>query len=203
MLRVGLTGGIATGKSLAAGFLKEQGARIVDADVIARQEVAPGKEGLRRIVDRFGPEVLTAGGVLDRAALGRIVFESADCLHQLNRMLHPLILDQMEAQLKAIEQEDPGAIAVADVPLLVECGLQDRFDRIIVVAADCELQLRRLIQRDGLGRQEAEARLGAQMNISKKRKHADYLIENTGSIADLDERVRSVYALLKKDFAAG
>ena len=189
---VGLTGGIASGKSTVSAMLRGQGAQVIDADALAREVVAQGTPGLAEIAQRW-PEVIAPGGGLDRPKLAKIVFADAAQREDLNAIVHPRVqaalFERIEALAKAGER-----LAIYDVPLLVENGLQAILDGVIVVSAPREQQLVRLLQRDGLSTGEAEARLAAQLPLSEKLKVATWVVDNGGS---LEETRRQVDALWK------
>ena len=192
MIRVGLTGGIASGKSLVAAELGRLGAVVIDADVLAREVVEPGTPGLAAVVARFGPEVLD-GDRLDRARLGAIVFADPAARRDLERIIHPAV------RAKAAELEraaDPDAVVVHVIPLLVETGQQDDFDRVVVVDADPATQLTRLHARDGLAEEAARARLAAQASREDRRAAADVVLTNDGSVIDLQRQIHGLWAEL-------
>ena len=194
MKRVGLTGGIGAGKSTVARMLAGHGAVIVDSDAIARDVVAPGTPGLSEIVDAFGPGVLQADGSLDRPGLGRIVFNDAAALRRLEQITHPLIQEE-SARLIDVAEAAGAPVLIHDIPLLVENGLPETFDAVIVVEAPDELRLQRLAQR-GLPREQALERMKAQATNEQRREAATYLILNDGSTDDLRTRVDEVWAAL-------
>jgi dephospho-CoA kinase len=192
--RVGLTGGIGAGKSTVASMLAARGAVIVDSDAIAREVVAPGTPGLAEVVDAFGPGVLRADGSLDRPGLGRIVFNDADALRRLEQITHPRITAESARLID--DAEAAGApVLIHDIPLLVENGLPETFEAVIVVEAPDELRLERLAER-GLPREQALERMKAQATNEQRRQVATYLIINDGSTDDLRERVEEVWAAL-------
>jgi dephospho-CoA kinase len=192
-MRIGLTGGIGAGKSTVSAMLAERGAVVIDADVVAREVVAPGTPGLGAVVAEFGPEVLTADGGLDRPALGRIVFADAGARRRLEAITHPLV----RARAREIEARAPtGAVVVHDIPLLVETGQQDAFDAVVVVDADPALQLRRLADSRGMTADEARARIASQASPDERRAAADYVIVNDGSLDDLRRQVDDVWRAL-------
>src|SRR5918912_358814 len=168
MLRVGLTGSIAVGKSHVSRVLAELGCHVLDADATAREMVAPGTEGLRQVVAAFGAEVLNEEGGLDRAQLGRIVFADELKRARLNAILHPLIMAAQDEWLKARAAEDPNGVAVVDAALMIESGGYRRFDKLIVVHCRPEAQLARLMERNKLTREEALRRISAQMPQEEK-----------------------------------
>src|SRR5688500_5035539 len=164
MLRVGLTGSIAVGKSFVSGLLAEMGCHVVDADVVARQVVEPGAEGLRRIVGAFGEWVLKPDGTLDRARVSEVIFRDAEKRELINSLLHPLIIAEQDQLMRRWELEDQRGVAVVDAALLIESGGHRRFDRVVVVHCRPEVQLERLMRRNQLARDEAERRVAAQMS---------------------------------------
>jgi dephospho-CoA kinase len=191
-LRVGLTGGIASGKSLVAAELAARGAVVIDADVLAREVVEPGTEGLAAVVARFGDEVLQFG-TLDRARLAQIVFADPDARRDLERIVHPAV----RARAAELERAaPPDAVVVHVIPLLVETGQQDRFDVVVVVDVDSETQLARLAVRDGLDAVQARARLAAQASPEQRRAAADIVIDNSGSVTDLKAQIGSLWQFL-------
>jgi dephospho-CoA kinase len=193
MLRVGLTGGIASGKSAVADELAALGAVVVDADVLAREVVEPGTPGLAAVVDRFGREVLTPEGRLDRPQLGRLVFADAGARRDLEQIVHPAV----RARAAEVERTSPAdAVVVHVIPLLVETGQADDFDLCVVVDVDVATQLERLQQRNGLSREEAEARLAAQATRQERLAAADRVLDNGGSRDDLRGAVAALWAEL-------
>jgi dephospho-CoA kinase len=198
MLVVGLTGGIATGKSTVGKMFARLGARRIDTDRLAREVVEPGQPGLAAVVARFGGEVLTADGRLDRKALGKIVFHDAGLRKELEAILHPLIGELMREELRAAEAAGD-CIVLVEVPLLYETGFQRETDRVIVVTADRETQLARLKERDGLDEAEAMRRIAAQMPLSEKAARADYVIDNSGSLAETEKQVEAVWQILQRE----
>jgi dephospho-CoA kinase len=195
MLRVGLTGGIGSGKSAVSALLAEHGAVIIDADKNARAVVAKGTPGLRQVVDAFGPEVLRPDGELDREAVGRIVFSDPEQLARLNAIVHPLIAERT-AQQTADAEAAGAAIVVYDVPLLVENGLQGMYDVVLVVAAQPETQLQRLTQQRGMAEADARARIAAQAPLADKLAAATYVIDNDGPREALAPQVDRIWAAL-------
>ncbi len=189
-MRVGLTGGVASGKSTVSALLRDLGAVVVDADQLAREVVAPGTEGLAAIVEAFGPAVLAPDGSLDRPAMGAIVFGDAERRRLLESIIHPLVRAR-GAELEAAAA--PGAIVVHDIPLLVETGQAARFDAIVVVDVPPDLQLDRMTSLRGLTRTEAEARLSAQASRAERLSVATYVVDNSGTLEDLRERVTEVF----------
>ena len=198
MLRVGLTGSIAVGKSFVSAVLAELGCHVLDADQTAREVVAPGSEGLRRVAEAFGPEVVDAGGALDRARLGRVVFADEGKRLLLNSILHPLITEAQDAWLRGREREDPTGVAVVDAALMIESGGFRRFDKLVVVHCRDEVQLERLMRRDGLSREDAARRVAAQMPQAEKMRHADFLIDTSGTREGTRARAVEVYERLRE-----
>jgi dephospho-CoA kinase len=188
--RVGLTGGIASGKSTVSAILAELGAVVIDADQLAREVVAPGTEGLKRVVDEFGPGVLTESGELDRPAVGAMVFADDDARRRLEAIIHPLVRAR-GAELEAAAPED--ALVVHDIPLLAETGQGDAFDAVIVVDTPVETQVERMTALRGWTAQDARARVAAQASREQRRAVATYVIENTGTLEDLRDRVTEVF----------
>lgn len=188
MRRIGLTGGIGSGKSTVAQLFAELGAYVIDADAIAREVVEPGTPGLAALVEAFGPAIRD-GDALDRAALAQIVFENPQARQTLNAITHPLI-GARTAELMAELPDD--AVLIHDVPLLVELGMQDAYDLVVVVDAPDELRVRRLVQR-GLPEADARARIAAQAPRDQRLAAADIVIDNSGDLDSLREQVRSAW----------
>jgi dephospho-CoA kinase len=179
MLKVGLTGSIAVGKSYICEVLRELGAFVLDADVTAREVVAPETRGWKLIVGNFGREVLQSDNTINRAKLGALVFADEGRRRLLNSIVHPLVIEAQNEWLKSIENESPEAIAVIDAALMIESGGYRRFDKLIVVWCEPETQIERLMARNGLSREEALQRINAQMPQEEKKRFADFLIETT------------------------
>ena len=190
MLRIGLTGGIGSGKSTVAGLLAARGARIVDADRIAREVVEPGTPGLEAVVAAFGQEVLTPGGALDRPALAAVVFADPDARRRLDGIVHPLVRARATELVAAAP---PDAVVVQDVPLLVETGQAGSYDLVLVVEADLDTRVRRLVGR-GLAEDDARARIAAQASDEQRRAVADVVLDNSGSVEDLEAQVERFWA---------
>lgn len=198
MFKVGLTGGIATGKSFVTAQLKALGCEVVDADVIARRVVEPGEPAYHDIVREFGVEVLDAQGTIDRAKLGAIVFADAERRARLNAIVHPRVLAAQDAWLTEVERRDPHAIAVVDAALMIEAGGYKRFDKLIVVYCEPEVQLKRLMARNNLSREEALKRINAQMPTSEKLKYADYTVDTSLGFEDTARQVKLLYEQLRR-----
>ncbi|MBG6088492.1 dephospho-CoA kinase [Actinomadura viridis] len=190
MLKVGLTGGIGSGKSEVSARLRARGAVIIDADRIAREVVEPGTPGLAAVVAEFGEGVLLPGGGLDRERVGSIVFADRDRLAALNAIVHPLVGERMQELMDAAPA---GAIVVYDVPLLAENGLAGMYDVVVVVDVPVEVQLDRLTSRRGMTEEDARARIAAQAAREERRAVADHVIDNSGSLDDLQARVDALW----------
>jgi len=198
MLRVGLTGSIAVGKSFVLAVLAELGCHVIDADTIAREVVAPGTPGLNAVVNAFGKEVLKENGSLDRAKLGEIVFGDEAKRLQLNSILHPFIIAAQDARLRDWELQDPNCTAVVDAALMIESGGYRRFDKLIVVHCRPEVQLERLMRRNKLSRAAGEQRIATQMPQEEKKRYADYLIDTSGEFAETRRQTEEIYRALRE-----
>jgi dephospho-CoA kinase len=198
MLLIGLTGNIASGKSLVTRLMAERGATIIDADILARRAVEVGTDAYRAIVERWGSDVLAPDGHLDRAALRRLVFADPTELEALNRIVHPEV-GRLRDALVADARRRGDAIVVCDIPLLFERNLADDFDRVVLVDAPRPLRLERLVTDRGLRETEAMDMIAAQMPAELKRARADYVIDNDGSMATLERRVAEVWTALERD----
>jgi dephospho-CoA kinase len=188
-LRIGLTGGIASGKSTVAQRFHELGVPVIDADESARRVVEPGTPGLARVVQRFGPSILTPRGELDRRGLRSLIFADPERRRDLEAILHPLIGADMEARTAQAN----GPYMVLAIPLLVESGRRDRIHRLLVVDVDEATQLKRLMDRDGSTRQEAEAILAAQASRASRLEAADDVVENSGTVAVLRHAIDQLH----------
>jgi len=197
MLRVALTGGIATGKSYCLARFASFGVPVIDADQLARDAVAPGSRALEEVAARFGAVILKPDGSLDRSALGRIVFNDRAARADLEAIVHPEVYRRISEWLATLPPRT--RVAIADIPLLFETGHMHDFDRVVVVACDPREQLRRIIARDGLSERDARARLDSQWPIEEKEARADYVIKTDGTVADTDSQVRTVYELLSAE----
>ncbi|HEX8775116.1 MAG TPA: dephospho-CoA kinase [Pyrinomonadaceae bacterium] len=197
MLRVGLTGSIAVGKSFVSAVLAELGCHVLDADKTAREVVASGTPGLRALVESFGEEVLLADGSLDRAGLGAIIFADESKRTLLNSLLHPYIIAAQDEQLRRWEGEDPTGIAVVDAALMIESGGYRRFDKLIVVHCRPEIQAARLMARNNLSLEEASRRIAAQMPQEEKMRYADFLIDTSEGFEPTRQQAIKVYEALR------
>jgi dephospho-CoA kinase len=202
MLRIGLTGGIAAGKSVAARRLGELGAVVVDHDVLAREAVAPGSVGLERVVEAFGDGVLLADGSLDRPALAAVVFGDDAARRRLEGIVHPEVRRLSAEREAAAVAADPRAVVVHDIPLLVETGQTGRFGLLVVVHAPAALRTRRLAASRGLSPQEARARVAAQASDEERLAVADVVLDGTGTDADLRAQVDALWERVAAEVAA-
>jgi dephospho-CoA kinase len=198
MILVGLTGGVATGKTTVARMFRRCGAVVIDADVLARAVVKPGMPAWREIVRTFGRGVLNPDGAINRHELGAIVFGHKAKLRRLERIIHPRVAREQAKLTKQAAKKDPNAVVIYDVPLLFEAGIDRRVDKIIVVTADQESQLARLQRRNGLAKSEALRRIRSQLPLVQKRRRADYVLNGTtppkrlaGEVATIFEELRA------------
>jgi len=201
MLRVGLTGSIAVGKTFVAATLAELGCHVLDADQTAREVVEGGTRGLQAVVAAFGEDVLKPDGTLDRARLGALVFADATQRQLLNSILHPFIIERQDEQLRQWEATDPQGIGVIDAALMIESGGYKRFDKLIVAHCRPELQLERLMARNNLTREEAARRIAAQMPQDEKKRYADYLIDTSEGFESARQETERVYRALRAEAA--
>lgn len=197
MLKVGLTGSIAVGKSFVCGVFRKLGCHVLDADDTAREVVEKGSEGLRRVVKEFGSQVLADDGSLDRKKLGAIVFNEDAKRQLLNSIVHPLVIEKQNEWIAEREAEDPSGIAIVDAALMIESGGYKRFDRLIVVWCEPDIQLARLIKREGLSKADAERRIASQMPQDEKKKFADFLIDTSEGFEPTRALVVETYNSLK------
>ncbi|MBA4496462.1 dephospho-CoA kinase [Paenactinomyces guangxiensis] len=193
---LGLTGGISTGKSTVSAMLKERGAVIIDADQVAREVVEPGTEGLRRIYEHFGKQVLHEDGRLNRSVLGDIIFWNEDLRKKLNELLHPLIRDVIMERTRVVLEKNPSEIVIWDVPMLIEGNLTQFVEKVIVVYIPEPIQLKRLMKRNSLSEAEARKRIASQLSIEEKKKLADYVIDNSGSLEMTERQVDQLWNYL-------
>ena len=197
MLKVGLTGSIAVGKTFVCEVFRELGCAVLDADQVARDVVEPGTVGLACVVEAFGDSVLLPDGRLDRAKVGSIVFSDEKKRIELNAIIHPLVFDVQDAWLRDRERDDPDGIAIVDAALMIESGGYRRFDKLIVVWCERDIQLQRLIARDRLTAEEAGRRIASQMPQDEKKNYADHLIDTSLGFDDTRRQVVLVLARLK------
>ncbi len=198
-LLAGLTGGIATGKSTVSAMFAHLGAKIIDADVLAREVVMPGQPAHAEIASEFGPDVLQADGHLDRKRLGAIVFADPARRKRLEAITHPAVRARQQRILSVFEEEAFDGIVIWDVALLIETSGHTAMDKVVVVIADAPVELQRLMARDGFSEEEARRRIASQMPLAEKAKLADYLIDNSGGRGETERRVREVYRALLAD----
>ena len=198
MLKVGLTGSIAVGKSTVCDIFAELGCHVLDADRTAREVVDLGSPGLARIVEVFGEEVLQPDGSLDRQKMGHIVFSDGSKRLTLNSIVHPLVIESQDRWLRKVEKIDPDGIAIVDAALMIESGGYKRFDQLIVVWCESDIQLKRLMLRDNLTENEAINRINSQMSQDEKKKYADHLIDTSDGFASTRDRVHEVFGELRR-----
>ncbi len=197
MVVVGLTGSIGTGKSAVASMFRELGAYVIDFDDLSRDAVLPDTAAWKKIVETFGEEVLNKDRTINRDALGRTVFNDNNLRRRLESIIFPVIFKLDVQRTKDIASRDPSAIIIKDIPLLIENGMQKYVDCVIVVSVSREVQISRLMERDGMSRDEAEHRISLQMPVEEKIKFADYVIDNGSSLEETRRQVENVYAELK------
>ena len=198
MLRVGLTGSIGVGKSFVASVFEELGCHVLDADQTAREVVMPGTPGLKALTGAFGEDILNSDGTLDRKQLGALVFADETQRQRLNHILHPFIIARQDEILNEWEKDDPQGIGIVDAALMIESGGYRRFDKLIVVHCRPEVQLERLMLRNALSRDEAQARIASQMPQEEKQKFADYLIDTSDGFEPTKTRTIEVYNELSR-----
>ena len=198
-MRVGLTGGIASGKSTVLDQFKALGASVIDADLVAREVVEPGTEGLKRIIEHVGSDYIQDDGTLDRAKLGQTIFADDAKRKTLNRLLHPLINVRTREQMAHFETVNPDVPVIVDIPLLIENKLMDMFDRVVVVYVPKLLQIQRLMARNGLNEDEAKQRIQAQMPLGEKRQYADYVVDNSGDVENTRRQVDRIWGSLCRE----
>jgi dephospho-CoA kinase len=193
LLVAGLTGGIASGKSTVSAFFQKAGAKIIDADSIARQVVAPGLPAWKAIQSAFGDDVILSDGAIDRVLLGELVFSDRRLRRQLEGIIHPHVRLQINRELIWLRRTTPKAVVIQDIPLLLETGMTEGLAEIIVVYAPPELQLKRLMLRDGIDLNAARARLDAQMPMAEKRRRATIVIDNSGALPATRQQAIKIY----------
>ncbi|VEN72962.1 Dephospho-CoA kinase [Candidatus Desulfarcum epimagneticum] len=198
-LALGVTGGVASGKSTVCAMLEEMGAPLVDMDVAARRVVEPGTEAFESIVALFGKGVLTPGGVLDRKKIGAIVFADPEKRKKLESLTHPAILRESAVWAGRLARKHPGAVIQMAVPLLIESGMMDMFDNILLVHIPPRMQARRLAERDQITLEEAGRVLKSQLPINEKIAHADFVIDNRGTVEETRKQVEGFWKTLKKN----
>ena len=195
---IGLTGGIATGKSTVCAILENAGAVIIDADRIARKLVKKNLPAYRQIVDTFGKSILLPGGEINRTALGDLIFNDPRKKQLLNKIVHPQVGKETDRQLKRIEKNNPHALVILDIPLLLESGLHKNLSEVIVVYTPEHIQINRLMQRDHISQENALARIRSQMPIEEKKKLATIVIDNSGMLEDTRKQTLEIFQRLKE-----
>ena len=198
MLKVGLTGGLATGKTHVANILAGLGCRVLSADELGHQVLLPDGEAYDDVVREFGPRILDSSGRIERRKLAAEAFENPERLEKLNSLVHPHVIRREGLWLDRLAAAEPGAIAVVEAAILIETGSYRRFDRIILAVCTPEMQLRRHMERSGETESETRARLARQMPLEDKRRYADYVIDTSGSREDTDRQAREVFRQLEQ-----
>lgn len=193
MIVIGLTGGMASGKTSVARMLAKLGAHVIDADVIAKKLVAPGQPALRLLAEIFGPGIIQPDGKLNRGALAAVVFNDHEKLEKLNAVLHPMVIQKTMDKLRIFKETQPDSVIIIDAPLLLEAGMTKLVDEVWVVIAGEEEQIKRAVIRKNLSREEAKKRLAAQMPLKEKLKYANKVIDNSGSISSTAEQVKTLW----------
>lgn len=190
---IGLTGGIASGKSTVGSMLAELGAKLVDADAVAREVVLPGEPALEAIASLFGQAVLQPDGTLDRSALGSIVFQDRESLAKLEAITHPAIRKRMWDRIHTYAEEEPDGLIIGDVPLLYETWQEKLYEGVLVVYVPAGQQIERLMMRNGMAEEEARRRVSLQMDIEEKRRRADWVIDNSGTLDQTRQQVNDFW----------
>jgi len=202
ILRVGLTGGIATGKSVVGGIFREMGALVLDADTLGHQLMEPGTPAYDEIRCAFGEGIVGNDGRIDRKQLGARVFSDDHARAELNRILHPRIMVEAERQFARFEETDPGGIAVLQAALIAEAGAAGSFDRIVLTECEPSSRLARLMERDRIDEVEARQRIAAQADAASRRKISDVVVDTSGSLAETESRARQAFDILRNQWEA-
>jgi len=197
MLRIGLTGSIASGKSTVARMFADLGVEVIDTDVIARRVVEPGSPGLSRLVEEFGRPLLAGDGSLNRRHLGELIFADPEKRQRLNQIMHPMIMAVVSDEMRSYARQHPDGMIMVDVPLLIEANLQSWFDKVVLVYVPVSIQLARLRARDGLDEKTAQLRMRSQMSPDEKRRYADFVIDNSGSPMATRDQVDKIFHCLQ------
>jgi dephospho-CoA kinase len=198
MLTVGLTGSIAVGKTFVCELMRDAGIHVLDADITAREVVAAGTRGLDAVVTEFGIDVLTPDGEMDRKKVGEIVFRNEAKRRALNAIIHPLVFEAQDAWIRERTAADPDGIVVVDAALMIESGGYKRFDKLIVVWCENDIQLQRLVSRDGLSEKAAKMRIASQMPQDEKKRFADYLVNTSNGREDTRSQVEDLVSQLRE-----
>ena len=198
MTHIGLTGGIGSGKSTVSDLFRKRGAWILDLDQIAHELEEPGGAAWQQIIEHFGRGILTPEGTIDRETLGAIVFRDSTKREALNRIVHPAVFDEWRRRFEEIARKDAQAIVISDIPLLIEIGWHERMDIVILVYVSPEVQIERIMKRNGYSSEEAEDRLRSQMPLADKIPFADFVIRNEGTLAETEVIVEEVWEKLIK-----
>lgn len=198
MLKVGLTGGLASGKTFVAGVLEGLGCRVAYADRMGHETLEPGGDAYDAVIGRFGREIVSEDGSIDRKKLGAVVFADKSRLDELNALIHPHVFRRQEAFFDEVAQADPHAVAVIEAAIMIETGSYKRYDKLVLAACPPETQIARYMTREGASEAQARARLARQMPLAEKREYADYIIDTSGTKDDTERQVREVYARLKE-----
>jgi dephospho-CoA kinase len=201
MLRVGLTGGIATGKSTAGQMFVELGCHLIDSDRITHQLFEPGQNVHKAVVEQFGKQIVAPDGTIDRRILGDIVFKNPEARLKLNSLVHPAVIQRQQEWLNEMQQKDPAGVAIVDAALMIEVGTYKNYDKVIVVTCRPETQKRRLLERSGLNEDQIDARIRSQMPMTEKVKYADFVIDNSGDLSDTRRQVTETTARLRESAA--
>jgi dephospho-CoA kinase len=199
VLRVALTGGIACGKSVVSRILSQKGCVVRSADEAAHELMAPGRAAWKKIVARFGESVLRPDGTIDRGHMGRTVFSDAEARRFMNALLHPLVMAEEKRLAARLEREGRTRVFVSEAALTVEAGYASLYDKVIVAHCAPAVQVRRLMERDAIGKEEALRKIGTQMPVAEKLRHADYVIDTSGTLRETVEQTEKVYAGLLQD----
>ncbi len=198
MLKVGLTGGIATGKTTVGGMFAELGCRLIDADQISRELFEPGQPVHAAVVAEFGQRILTPAGAIDRRTLGDIVFKNPELRQKLNDLVHPAVIERQQRWLKEVETVAPDGIAIVEAALMIEVGTYRNYDKLIVVGCSREIQKERLRQRTDLSEKQIESRVASQMPFEEKVKYADYVIDTSGDLEETRREVERINSKLRE-----
>jgi dephospho-CoA kinase len=201
MMKVALTGSIAVGKSTVLNLFRELGCHTMEADEIAHEVMRPCRPAYHDVVRAFGPGILAEDGTIHRGRLGALVFHDAARREQLNRLVHPYVLEEIERRIAELERTDPSGMLIVAAALVIEAGAHRRFDRVIVVYCDEEEQIARVMRREGIDREEALARIRAQLSSDEKRRYADFEINTSGPLEHTRAQVEALYRRLRAESA--